>query len=86
MTKKTYRVAPEVKADILKRIKDDGVTVAEAAEQHGLSEKTIYNWLSKGAGGQPTWREFNKLKKEKEQLLSLIGELTIKLSTTPKKS
>jgi transposase-like protein len=86
MTKKIYRVAPEIKADILKRIKDDGVTVSQAAEQHGLSEKTIYNWLSKGAESGPTWREFNKLKKEKEQLLAMVGELTIKLSATQKKT
>ena len=84
--KKTYRVAPEVKKEILGGIKDKGVTVSQAAEQYGVSEKTIYGWLSKGAEGQPTWREFNRLKREKEQLLSLIGELTIKLSTTQKKS
>lgn len=84
--KKTYRIAPEVKQEILGGIKDKGVTVTQAAEQYGVSEKTIYGWLSKGAEGQPTWREVNKLKKEKEQLLALVGELTIKLSTAQKKN
>lgn len=51
---KKYKVAPEVKADTLKRIKDEGVTVQQAAEQHGISTKTIYGWLSKGAEGAPS--------------------------------
>lgn len=84
--KKTYRIAPEIKADILRRIKDEGLTVAQAAEQHGISTKTIYGWLGKGAEENPSWAQYNRLVREKEQLLQLVGELTIKLSATQKKS
>lgn len=84
--KKNYRIAPEVKQEILGGIKDKGVTVVQAAEQYGVSEKTIYGWLSKGAEGIPTWSQVNRLKRENQQLLSLVGELTIKLSATQKKS
>ncbi|MGH7929393.1 MAG: transposase [Candidatus Binatia bacterium] len=84
--KKYYKVAPEIKADILRRIKDEGVTVAQAAEQHGISEKTIYGWLSKGAQGVPTWSQVNRVKRENQQLLQLVGELTAKLSVTQKKN
>lgn len=84
--KKTYRIAPEVKADILRRIKDEGLTVAQAAEQHGVSTKTIYGWLGNGAEGAPSWSRFNRLQREKDQLLQLVGELTIKLSAAQKKS
>ena len=48
--KKTYRIAPEIKADILRRIKDEWLTVAQAAEQHGISPKTIYGRLKVSLG------------------------------------
>ena len=84
--KKHYQVAPEIKQEILGKIKDQGLTVKEIAEQYGVSEKTIYGWLSKGAQGAPTWSQLNRLKRENQQLLGLVGELTVKLSTTQKKS
>lgn len=84
--KKHYKVAPEVKADILRRIKDEGLTVQQAAEEHGLSTQTIYGWLSKGAKGAPSWSEVSRLKRERDQLLQLVGELTIKLSAAQKKN
>lgn len=84
--KKTYKVAPEVRKEILSGIKDKGLTVKEAVEQYGVSDKTIYGWLSKGATSTPSWSQYNRLKKERDQLLQLVGELTVKLSTTQKKS
>lgn len=86
MNKKSYRIAPEVKADILKRIKEDGVSVATAATEHGVHETTIYGWLGTGASGTPSWSEFAKLKKERDELLRLVGELTVRLSTAQKKN
>jgi transposase-like protein len=83
--KKNYRVALEVKQEILGKIKDQGLTVKEAVEQYGVSDNTIYGWLSKGAKGTPTWGELNRLKRENQQLLNLVGELTVKLSTAQKK-
>ena len=83
--KKTHRVAPEVKQEILGKIKEQGLTVKEAVEQYGVSDNTIYGWLSKGAKGAPTWGELNRIKRENQQLLNLVGELTVKLSTAQKK-
>jgi len=84
--KKHYKVAPEIKQEILGKIKDKGLTVKETVEQYGVSEKTIYGWLSKGAQGTPTWSQLNRLKRANQQLLGLVGELTVKLSTTQKKN
>ncbi|MGH7930963.1 MAG: transposase [Candidatus Binatia bacterium] len=84
--KKTHRVAPEVKQEILGKIKEQGLTVKQAVEQYGVSDNTIYGWLSKGATGAPTWGELNRVKRENQQLLNLVGELTVKLSTAQKKS
>jgi len=83
--KKSHRIAPEVKADILRRVKDEGVSVAQAAQEHGIHETTIYNWLGMGASGAPSWSEFAKIQKQNKELLSLVGELTLRLSTEQKR-
>jgi hypothetical protein len=40
--KKNCRVAPEVKEQMIKRIKEDGVLVSQAAKGHGIHEITVY--------------------------------------------
>lgn len=83
---KKHRVAPEIKEQVINRIKNEGVSVAEAARDHGLSENTIYGWIAKKVDGQPTLSELLRLKKENRQLLELVGEITLKLSETQKKN
>lgn len=85
-TIKKYRIAKEVKDQVLKRIKDEGVPVLKAAEEHGISTHTIYRWLTKGASANPSWNEIAKLKKENKALLELVGEITMKLSCAQKKN
>lgn len=82
---KAGRISKEIKDQILGRIKNDGVSISDVARDHGVSEKTIYGWLGKKAEGLPTWTEVNKLKREKEELLKLVGDLTLSLSNTQKK-
>ena len=84
MNKKQHHIPSEVKADILKRVKEEGVSVSQAAKDHGLHESTIYNWLGKGASGNPSWSEFTRLQKQIKELLELVGELTLKLSVAQK--
>jgi len=79
--KKNYKIAKEVKDQILDRIKNEGISVYKAAEEHGIATGTIYRWISKGVE-QPSWTQLNKLKKQNKMLLELVGELTVKLSTT----
>lgn len=81
-----HRVAREVREQILKRIKDEGLPVLQASEEHGVSTKTIYSWLTKGASKNPSWVEVAKLKKQNQELLALVGEITVKLSQAQKKS
>ena len=81
---KQHRVAPDVKEQIINRIKNDGVTVAQAAADHGVSENTIYGWVAKKVDGV-SYSEIIKLKRENAQLLQLVGEITLKLSETQKK-
>ena len=83
MTK--HRIAHEVKEQIINRIKNEGVTVAEAAKEHGLHETTIYGWLGKKAEGMPSVLEYARLKRENDELLRLVGLITLKLSESQKK-
>jgi transposase-like protein len=82
---KKHRTAPDVKEQIINRIKNDGISVVQAATDHGISENTIYGWIAKKTDGQPTISEIIKLKRENAQLFQLVGEMTLKLSGTQKK-
>ena len=81
---KKQRIAPDIKEQIINRIKNDGVTVAQAAQEHGVSENTIYTWIAKKVDGV-SYSEIIKLKRENAQLYQLVGEITLKLSETQKK-
>lgn len=84
--KKHYRIAPELREQILKRVKEEGTSVSQAAKDHGIHETTIYGWLGAGAQGAPSWMEFAKVKRENKTLLELVGAVTLKLSESQKKS
>jgi transposase-like protein len=82
---KKYRIAPDVKEQIINRIKNDGVAVAAAAKEHGVSEATIYTWLGSKAQGMPSILELARIKRENDELLRLVGKITLTLSETQKK-
>jgi transposase-like protein len=82
---KKYRIAPEIKEQVLGRIKNDGISVAEASKDHGVSTHTIYKWLGGSADG-PSFNEMARLRKENKALLELVGEMTLKLSESQKKN
>ena len=85
MAKKRFKVAAEIKAEIINKIKHNGVSVADAAKQYGISDKCIYNWLGTKASNTISVLEYNRVKKENEQLKLLIGDITLKLSTEQKR-
>lgn len=82
---KKYRIAPEVKEQIISRIKNDGVSVAQAAKEHGIHETTIYGWIGSKAENVPSILELARIKRENDELLRLVGAITLKLSETQKK-
>jgi transposase-like protein len=82
---KKYKVAPDVREQIIGRIKEGSITVAQAAKEHGVSDAAVYAWLGSKADGIPSVLEFAKLKRERDELLRLVGEITLKLSETQKK-
>lgn len=86
MPKGHPRVRREVKQQILKRIKEEGVPVAQAAQEHGLSTQTIYRWVAGGITSPPSLLELARLRRENQALKQLIGELTLELRVEKKKT
>jgi len=85
MAKKKFRISREIKEETINRIKNNGISVAQAAEEVGVANATIYSWLGNKAKGSVSLLVHNKLKKENDELKRLIGELTIRMSTEAKK-
>jgi transposase-like protein len=79
-------VSADIKQQILERVKQGNIPIAQLASEHGIAPKNIYNWLSRGATSQPTWVEVNRLKRENKELKELIGDVTYRMSTSQKKS
>lgn len=85
MSKKGYKISKEIKDEVINKIKHEGLSVSETANQYGISSRTIYGWLGAKAQGSVSILEFNKLKKENAQLKQIIGDLTIRMSVEAKK-
>lgn len=83
---KRSAVAADVKQQILERVKNGGVSVMQIAQEHGLSDKTIYGWLSKGATAAPSWLELNRLKRENSALKELLGRVMLEVELSKKKN
>jgi lambda repressor-like predicted transcriptional regulator len=69
------------RAEVVAKIRDQGMSVSEASAQYQLSPKTIYSWLREGVvdGNRNLILENNKLKKEIEQLYKLLGRATAEM-------
>lgn len=72
------RVPLETKTEILEKVKA-GMSVPEAARQYALSDKTIYGWIANQTKPEISIIEYNKLKKENEELKRIIGIITLEL-------
>ena len=86
MGKKRPRIALDVREQILRRVKEEGISVSQAANKHGVSIPSIYQWMSKDAAAQVSPGQVARLRRQNKELLKLVGELTMKLSQAQKKS
>lgn len=74
-----HRVSKAIKEEIIHKVQA-GERVAELAEQYAVSTKTIYTWLRQNSGeGVVSVLDYNRLKRENEELKRLIGELTLNM-------
>jgi len=77
------RVPVETKNEILGKVKS-GQSVLEAAKQYAVSTKTIYSWLQNETRPEISILEFNRLKRENEELKRIIGLITLELEREKK--
>lgn len=81
-----HKYSDELRSQVLESIKSGSLTPSQAATQYGVHIKTIYGWISKGSGGvDPNLFKIKKLQKEKEDLLKIIGVLTVVVEDLKKK-
>lgn len=71
-------ISDETKREIIRKIREDNVSVTDASTDSGVSTKSIYRWLRDGVsnGNQSLVLENRKLKKEVEQLYGMLGKAT----------
>jgi transposase-like protein len=76
-------IPKDVKEYVLKRVKQDGKSVAEAAKEHGVGKTAIYKWLREETGGSDPL--VYKLQKENQLLKQLVAELSLKIRESEKR-
>jgi transposase-like protein len=74
------------KQEIIARVKKNGESVTDLAKEYGVHSKTIYQLLAKQVNQPNLILEIAKLRKEKEALLSIIGELVAEKKSAYKKT
>ena len=82
---KKYKIAREIREQILNRVKNEGISVTDVAKDHGVNPTTVYEWLKDGAEGTPSALEVAKLRRENQELKLLVADMLLKLSEAQKK-
>jgi transposase len=77
---------PKLRAEIVSKIRDEGLSVSAASAQYNVSAKSIYTWLREGVvdGNRNLILELNRLRKENEQLYKLLGRATAEMQRSKK--
>jgi len=70
-------ISQEIKEQVIKRIREEGVTASQAARDAGVSVKTVYGWMSKGIAKDQEVIKTNRLRRENQMLLTMIGKLVM---------
>jgi len=69
----------QLKEEVVEKIKTSGKPVSQIASEYGINTKSVYNWLRGGIKQDGTILEINRLKRQNEELMRLVGEITLEL-------
>lgn len=73
-----------LKDRIIDKLRSEGLTVIQAAQEFGVPKNTIYGWLRKKAGGDPSALEISKLRRENKELKEIIGAFALDMERRKK--
>jgi transposase-like protein len=73
------------KQEIICRIKDKGEKVSDLAKEYGVVTKTIYNLLKNQVNQPNIALELAKVKRERDALLKVVGQLFFENNMNKKK-
>lgn len=79
------KIATEVKTEILGKVKS-GEKVSVLSKQYGVSEVTIYSWLKSKTQQTASLSELRRIKKENEELKTIVGSMSLELAKLKKRS
>jgi transposase-like protein len=72
-------ISPEQRAKIISSIKDEGMSIADAAKTHLVTEQTIRKWLRlQTRNAHTSSTEVGRLKEENRVLKELIGDIVLR--------
>ncbi len=81
----TPPLSPEIRAKIISSIKDDGLSIADAAKTYNFTEDTIKKWLRGSIDNAHTSSsELYRLRKENQVLREIIGSLMLEREASKK--
>ena len=77
-------IPKEIKEEILSKVKN-GQKVVELAKQYGVSDKSIYRWLSCSVVPEVKYSEYSRLRRENDELKRIIGIISLDLELEKKR-
>jgi transposase len=71
-------ISPEQRAKIISAIKDEGMSIPDAAKTFMVKEETVKKWLRRQTkNGHTSSTEVQKLRQENQELKAIIGEMIL---------
>lgn len=78
-------ISPETRAKIISAIKDEGMSILNAAKTHSVTEKTIKKWFRhQSHNAHTSSTEVQRLRQEVLELRSIIGKMVYQQETKRK--
>jgi transposase-like protein len=80
----TY-ISPEQRAKILSAVKDEGMSIVDAAKTFSVTEKTIQKWMrQQSRNAHTSSTEVQRLREQVDELMAIIGKMVYQQETKRK--